>query len=150
MRALSLLEKLPIILESVVMNLYCGSGAARAVLPGSSIAIGLSFRGASFLLAIPDLRRSGALGILRVIADSALGTLGRCWLSRGREAAAKRPRGAAHHQGKKTRGLHFDSAKGRRVSLPRKIILSAGTTRSSMMGPTSMPPTMTVASGRWT
>ncbi|MGB2639064.1 MAG: hypothetical protein WAN32_08970, partial [Candidatus Acidiferrum sp.] len=87
MRALSLLEKLPIILESVVMNLYCGSGAARAVLPGSSIAIGLSFRGASFLLAIPDLRRSGALGILRVIADSALGTLGRCWLSRGREAA---------------------------------------------------------------
>ena len=35
-------------------------------------------------------------------------------------------------------------------SRPRKTILSAGTTRSSMMGPTSMPPTITVASGRCT
>ena len=33
---------------------------------------------------------------------------------------------------------------------PRNTIFSAGTTRSSMIGPTSMPPTITVASGRCT
>jgi hypothetical protein len=36
------------------------------------------------------------------------------------------------------------------MSRPRKIIRSAGTARSSITGPTSMPPTITVASGRCT
>ena len=36
------------------------------------------------------------------------------------------------------------------LSWPRKITWSAGTTISSMIGPTSMPPTITVASGRCT
>ena len=38
----------------------------------------------------------------------------------------------------------------RSVTLPKNIICSAGTTTSNMIGPMSMPPTTTVASGRCT
>ena len=65
-----------------------------------------------------------------------------------RLGGSARQHGAANHQVSDDGSAHFDASPTCGRSPPRKIIRRAGTATSSMNGPTSIPPTMTVASGR--
>lgn len=81
-----------------------------------------------------------------------IGTL----LWRVSETQAVQQSGAPNHDEIEANGLHAAAVPGLvgsgfwSLPLPRNAILKAGTTTSNMRGPTSMPPTTTVARGRCT
>src|SRR5580658_6571506 len=76
--------------------------------------------------------------------------LGGCLLSLCMIVHAKCQHGVANHQERKNGDLHLDPSERWWCSGSKKNILSAGTASRSITGPSSIPPTITVANGRCT